>query len=640
MRTLVLGTAGHIDHGKSALVLALSGIDPDRLKEEKARGITIELGFAHTQIDDVAVALVDVPGHERFVRTMLAGAGGLDAVLLIIAADESVMPQTREHLEICRLLAIPRGLIVITKSDLVDDDTRALVALEARALVAGSPLESAPIVTVSAHTGDGIDDLRRAIRGLADGPARPARSGATRVPIDRAFIVKGFGTVVTGTLVSGTIAQDQALVVLPSRTPVRVRGVQVHGQSVAGAAAPRRVAVNLGGVDLSQVARGMTLATPGALAVTRRVDVRVELVRDAPPLRHGSRIRVHQGTSDRLARVSLAAVRQASTDVWTPVVAGARDVVVPPGGEALARLRLATPMVVTRSDRIVLRATSPARTVGGALVLDPEPPRGGVRRPATLARLQTLVSADVATSAELWLTESGLRGVVAADLVRRGGVAPDDADAVLRGLMDRGPAVACAGGFVGATHLAAAATALLESLRAFHRDRPGEEGVPRETLRDRVAPGAAPAVFDAIVARASGVTGTDRLRLSTHQPVVRADDARAREAVGRVLREAGVQPPDLATLAAAAGVPPADVPRVLRTLVRERVVVKLDPLWFHVEPLQTLKSEVRALGTGTTFDVAAAKARFGVTRKFAIPLLEYLDRERVTRRIGDTRVVI
>jgi selenocysteine-specific elongation factor len=389
-RALVIGTAGHIDHGKSALVCALTGTDPDRLKEEQARGITIELGFAHATIGDVEVAFVDVPGHERFVRTMLAGAGGLDAVMLVIAADESVMPQTREHFEICRLLAIPRGIVVITKTDATDRETAELVELEARELVAGSALEAAPVIAVSARTGQGLDALRAALVELA-GRVRPAPvRGVARLPIDRAFSIRGFGTVVTGTLVSGELADGEAVVVLPSSEAVRVRGLQVHGRATPHVKAPRRDAVNLGGVDLSQIARGMTLATAGSVAVTRRIDVSIDLLPGARPLKHGARIRVHQGTSEWLGRVSLSSIRGADSEAWTRVEVGANAVEVPPGGAALARVRLATPAVVTRGDRMVLRSASPAVTIGGAIVLDPEPGGGGVRRARTADRLVAL----------------------------------------------------------------------------------------------------------------------------------------------------------------------------------------------------------------------------------------------------------
>ncbi len=346
MKSVVVGTAGHIDHGKSALVLALTGTDPDRLKEEKARGITIDLGFAHTALGDVDVAFVDVPGHERFVKNMLAGVGGIDLVMLVVAADESVMPQTREHFDICKLLRIPAGLIVITKSDLADSETRELATLEVRELVAGSFLEGAAIVTVSARTGDGMADLRRALGAAAAAVRRTTEGGPVRLPIDRVFSVKGFGTVVTGTLVSGRIRPEDRLAVLPSASidrPLIVRGVQVHGSKREEALAGQRAAVNLAGVEVADLQRGQALVTPGAFETTRVADAVLELLPGARPLRHGARVRFHQGTAEVLGRVAIIG----------PL--GQAPLVIEPGGRGFVRLRLERPAVVTRHDRYILR---------------------------------------------------------------------------------------------------------------------------------------------------------------------------------------------------------------------------------------------------------------------------------------------
>jgi len=375
MSHLVVGTAGHIDHGKSSLVRALTGIDPDRLKEEKERGITIELGFAHTIVGDTRVAFVDVPGHERFVRTMLAGVGGIDCVLLIVAADESVMPQTREHFDICCLLRIPRGVIVVTKSDLADDDTRRLVHQDIVSLVTGSFLESAPVIDVSATTGAGLDVLRAAIADQATAVGARPVDGAARLPIDRVFSMKGFGTVITGTLVAGRIAVDDELVVQPGGRVVKVRGVQVHGTPSTEAVAGQRTAINLGGVDVGEVSRGETLLAPETLTVTRRVDAEIDLLPAAKPLKHGARVRLHNGTSEVLGRVSIA---------------GASIGEVAPGKTALVRVRLESPAVLTRGDRFIIRAYSPLMTIGGGIVLDPASTRPGIRSESGHASLEAL----------------------------------------------------------------------------------------------------------------------------------------------------------------------------------------------------------------------------------------------------------
>jgi len=640
VRTLVLGTAGHIDHGKSALVEALTGTHPDRLKEERARGITIELGFAHAQIGDLAVAFVDVPGHERFVRTMLAGAGGVDAVLLVIAANESVMPQTREHFDICRLLGISRGVIVLTKADLVDADTCALAELDARELVAGTALADAPVVAVSAHTGHGLQALRDAIAALGESTHTRAQSGRTRVPIDRAFSVKGFGTVVTGTLVSGTLAEGDTLTLLPQGGTVRVRGVQVHGATVAAATAPRRVAVNLGGVDLEAVHRGMTLAAPDSLSVTSRVDVRLDLLPGSTVLRHAARVRVHHGTEDASAHVSLAAVRSGTEGPWVPVAPGAPDVLVPSGGQAYARLRLTRPMVLTRGDRIVLRLPSPARTIGGGVVLDSEPPRGGVRRTGAATRFLQLDDVPLSQVVALWVEEAGLAGVAMADLARRAGTTSES----LVGLLGEG-ALLCGGGethVVSRQQVTTAAGTLVDWMTAFHRAQPGEAGAPRESVRAAVAAESTAEIFEAVVRRAGvvQVVNGERLALPAHRPVVTDTQAHVRQVITDVLLKAGLQPPDVHTLAATTEVTAPVVQQTLMALVKERQVVKLTDLWFHAGVLADLREQVRALGAGAVFDVAAAKARFGVSRKFAIPLLEHLDRERITRRVGDKRLVL
>jgi selenocysteine-specific elongation factor len=614
MRSLILGTAGHIDHGKSALVMALTGTDPDRLKEEKARGITIELGFAHTVVGDVDVSFVDVPGHERFVRTMLAGAGGIDAVLLVVAADESVMPQTREHLAICRMLGVERGIVALTKSDLVDAETCAVTALEVSALVEGTFLASAPIVPVSARTGAGLDALRQAILALPAGSSRQGRPRVARLPVDRSFTIRGFGTVATGTLVSGRIGKGDELEVLPGGRRVRVRGVQVHGRDAPEAEAPRRTAVNLAGVEVDALGRGVTLATPGAFVPTRRADARIQMTgsRDrsdpsaaAPALRHGSRVRVYNGTCDIAARVSIAAVREPG-GAWQRAGANQSFVAVPHGGEAFVRLRLAAPAVLTRLDRLVLRAHSPAVTVAGGLVLDPEPPDGGLRRASTLDRFQQLDAepgaaggdADrLATAFGVWIREAGDRGLGLDDLVRRAGVADE---------------------------VAKRATTVLE-----------QEG------RAQIMDGR---VFDADAARRL-LAAVAAARAAQQPPAAAPEDDPLRAQVEAVVRQGRLTPPEADAIATEVRLPRPVVDRLIVELVRDGRFVRVGPLAFHREALATLKAEVKALaaaapGAKVQVDVAGFKTRYGISRKFAIPLLEWLDRERVTRRVGEARIVI
>ncbi|HEY6146180.1 MAG TPA: selenocysteine-specific translation elongation factor, partial [Thermoanaerobaculia bacterium] len=355
MKRFIVGTAGHIDHGKTALIKALTGIDADRLPEEKRRGITIDLGFAHAEWSGVRVSFVDVPGHERFVRNMLAGAGGVDAVLLVVASDESVMPQTREHFEIVRMLGIPRGVIAVTKIDRVPPELIDITVSEVRDLVRGSFLETAPVLPVSAVTGAGLDALKRALLGLDRPAAAAGREGrGTRLPIDRAFSIAGFGPVVTGSLVSGMISRDQKLQLLPAGRPVRVRRVEVHGRETAEARAGERVSANLAGVELSELSRGQVLATPDAFVTSRLLTVRLELLSSAPTIESGDAVSLHHFSAESRARIRLLDGRE---------LAG--------GGSARAQLRLSSAIAAVPGDRFVIRRLSPVETIGGGIVLDP-----------------------------------------------------------------------------------------------------------------------------------------------------------------------------------------------------------------------------------------------------------------------------
>jgi selenocysteine-specific elongation factor len=632
MTRLVVGTAGHIDHGKSSLVLALTGTDPDRLKEEKARGITIELGFAHAVVDDTEVAFVDVPGHEKFVRTMLAGVGGVDFVLLIVAADESVMPQTREHFDICRLLGIRDGCVVLTKTDAVDADTLALVTLEAAELVAGSFLEGRPMVPVSARTGAGLDDLRQVLRAAATRVQQRPAAGAVRLPIDRVFTMRGFGTVVTGTLTSGAIAVGDDLAVVPGARHAKVRGLQVHGRMAEHAVAGQRTAVNLGGLETADLSRGQTLSTPDTLSVTRRVDCDVELLPGARALKHGARVRVHHGTAEILGRVSLA---------------GAEAVRLEPGERALARLRLESEAALTRGDRVVLRAYSPPFTIGAATVLDPAPTQPGIRAARGLARLEELRRADGRGALAAVVRDAGLRGVPVAQAVSRLGLPPAAVPDAIAALRAAGLLIVAGERLVAPGALTAAGDEVVALVTAFHGQQPMSDGLPREELRARVAAGVDPMVFETLM---QGLVASRRLvdRDRVALPGFRVLVPGGEEAVARVeavFAEAGLSPGDAASMAERAGMPPDALVAAVTYLVRQKTLVRLGDLTIHRASLETLKRDIAALkaaagGGVARIDVAQFKERYGMTRKFAIPLLEYLDRERVTRRVGDTRVVV
>jgi selenocysteine-specific elongation factor len=657
--SIVVGTAGHIDHGKSALVHALTGTDPDRLKEEKARGITIDLGFAHQAIDGITFAFVDVPGHERFVKNMLAGVGGIDLVVLVVAADESVMPQTREHFDICRLLRIPTGLVALTKADLVDAEMLELARLEVRDLVAGSFLDGAPVVPVSALTGDGLDAFRAALVEVSRTTHGRAVRGVTRLPIDRVFSMKGFGTVVTGTLVSGAIAIDQELAVAPGDRHVKVRGVQVHGERQREAVAGQRSAVNLSGVEVDDIVRGQALVTPGAFEVTRTADATVEVLPGAKPLKHGARVRFHQGTVEIIGRIALIGPADAEPAAPAPSKAGRRAPqrrvpVVAPGDHAFVRLRLESTAVLARGDRYILRAYSPPVTIAGGLILDPRPPRTAIRSAAALVRSGRLLfdpAADDRAEAEqraaaVMIEDAGPAGLAVAALTSRVGVDPREVDARADALVAAQQAIRAGDVLVATPVFTRLKEQIAATLTEHHRAHPLAEGVPREELRDQLGRGAA-SVFERAVADLAGagtIVVRDRIALATHRLALSPEEDRARAAIEIAFRDGGLTPPDVSSIAAGIGAPPAVADRMLKLLLRQKALVRVDVLVFHEEALKRLKAEVTALKTSAAaasrIDVAMFKERFGVTRKFAIPLLEYLDRERLTKRVGDSRVIL
>ena len=631
MRHVVVGTAGHIDHGKSSLVLALTGTDPDRLQEEKQRGITIDLGFAHTVEQDVVLSFVDVPGHERFVRNMLAGVGGMDLVVLHVAADESVMPQTREHFEICRLLRVPAGLVVITKSDLADPSTLDVVRLEVQELVQGSFLEGAPVLTVSARTGEAIPELRRTLAALGATVRRRASAGPPRLPIDRVFSLKGFGTIVTGTLITGRLSADQELVVLPSGRAVKVRGLQVHGETQGHAAAGQRVAVNLAGVEVPDLSRGDTLTLPDAVSVTRRVDVRLELLPSARRLPHGARIRFHQGTRELAGRVALSDSAQ-----------------VEPGAAACARIHLEAPAVLVRGDRFILRAYSPLETIAGGSVLDPLPPRRGARTAAGIARFGRLAAEDRGDEGAMMcmVEEAALGGLPIAQLAGRAGVTWTDRQAAIDRLSASGSWRQIGDVLVAKARLAAAEEAVLPALARYHAAHPLEEGMPREQLRERFFAKAPAAVFDAFLrdlVDRGRIVARERVAVAGHSVALTDEEARARDAMTTIFESAGLLPPDAGSLPSQVGVSADVVTRITTLLVRRGVLVRAGDLLFHQSALARLKTEIQSLkrtGGVDAIDVGTFKSRYNVSRKYAIPLLEFLDRERVTRRVGEARKIL
>jgi selenocysteine-specific elongation factor len=576
--------------------------------------------------EDVVASFVDVPGHERFVRNMLAGAHGIDAVLLVVAADESVMPQTREHFEICRLLGIARGVVALTKCDLADSDLQAAAELETRELVAGSFLEGQPLVRVSAVTGEGLPELRAALLGLARGtPSRPWQ-GLLRLPVDRVFSMKGFGTVVTGTLTDGELAAGEELEILPAGGRARVRGLQVHGEAVARAQAGTRTAVNLAGVELDGVARGQVLVRPGTMRPSSMLDVEISLLPGARPLRDGGRVRVHAASAEVLGRVALLGRRS-----------------LEPGASSAAQLRLETAVVAGRGDRLVLRSYSPAETIAGASVLDPSPPR---RTGADRAAVERLRGIPTGAAAELFVAEAGTGGLTAASLAARLAVPGETLLGELReraGIAVLGPDASV---LVSRGVLDSLGQRTLAALAAFHGERPLLPGMPREELRERVFAGTPAVVFDQVLSElgASGKARAlpDVVALAGHEVRLSAGEEQARSLLVDTALAAGLAGVEVASLARAAALEPKLLERVGRVLVTQRVLGRVgDSLLVHREHLEALKQDVRRRWpTGSKLDVSAFKELTGLSRKYVIPLLEYLDRERLTRRVGNDRVVL
>jgi len=637
LRNIVVGTAGHIDHGKSALVEALTGTHPDRLDEEKRRGITLDIGFAFLQLGDVNIGFVDVPGHERFVRNMLAGASGFDLVLLVIAADESIKPQTREHFEICKLLGIRRGLVVLTKCDLVEPDVVELVRLETEEFIRGSFLEGAPVIVVSAKTGAGLEELRRELARIGgETPARDA-SRYFRLPIDRAFAMKGFGTVVTGTLIAGEVKQEDEVELFPSKRRLRIRGVQSGGKSVISAVAGQRTALNLAGIEHHEVVRGMVLAAPERFKATSRLEARIILLPSAKRLKHRARVHFHHGSAETIAEVHLLGVKE-----------------IRPGNTGLAQLRLAVPTLALPGDRFILRQFSPVVTIGGGAIL--HIPRGRRLREAEamtfLEAQERGLNGDLAARAAALkaIVSSGMEGSTLADLVMctgwpeveiRNTVKRLAAERQLR-LVTEEPLL------VASPEVVASCTdRLLKEVEQFHRVNPLAEAISKEDLRTRCASALPVDIFraaleDAVSAGKLALAG-DLVKRAGRSIQLLPGESRAKEQIEREFQRGGLAAPGIEAVLTALSVDRGQAQKIFQLLLRERVLLKIsnDVVLHHqaVDHARALLAQYKRT-RGERLGVADFKELAGVSRKYAIPLLEYFDRAGVTRRVGDYRVIL
>jgi selenocysteine-specific elongation factor len=633
-RQIVAGTAGHIDHGKSHLVRALTGIDPDRLKEEKERGITIDIGFAHLELPGgIRVGIVDVPGHERFIKNMLAGVGGIDLVLLVIAADESIKPQTREHFDICRLLRIPRGIVTLTKADLVDPDILDLVRLEARDFVAGSFLESAPVVAVSSRTGSGLDDLKVAIAQVAaEVPSRPER-GLLRLPVDRSFSIKGFGSVVTGTLHAGTIRVGDEVAILPQGVTARVRGLEVFNRPTDVALPGQRTAVNLQGVEAGAVQRGDLLSAPGVLEPTHLLDVELEILAGAPsPLLDLARVRFHHGTLEAMARVKLLGSKA-----------------VPPGRRAFAQLRLETAVCALPGDRCVIRRNSPPLTIGGAVVLHNRPAKLRAAAPGARGRFERLAEQDPAARLSVLVEDAGEAGIDPAALRARTGLSFEEQAAILDAAVRDGGLILLPSQparYVAGPIYRALSERILSEVDAFHRKEPLQEGLPKEELRTRLFAGSHPDVFRCLLAdlAARGVLRADRDRVAraTHRIALSPEETSLMDTIEKRFESAGSNPPDPEDVLTGFRAGRAQAARLFHLLIsRGRLVRIPDGKVFHARALDDLKRRLwEQRVRNPIIDITEFKDLSGTSRKNAIPLLEHFDQAQVTRREGNRRVIL
>jgi selenocysteine-specific elongation factor len=603
MRHIIVGTAGHIDHGKTALVKALTGADTDRLAEEKRRGISIDLGFAHLDVTpELRLGFIDVPGHERFVKNMLAGASGIDVVLMVIAAGESVMPQTREHFDICRLLGLRHGVIAMTKSDIADAETLELTRMEIEEFTAGSFLENAPIIAVSAITGDGIPKLRNELARAAASASIKDASSFFRLPVDRSFSMRGHGSVVTGTLVSGILKIEDEVELFPSGKRARIRGLQIHGVPANRASAGERTAVNLAGIDSSEIQRGMVLAPPGLFRATTCIDTTFELLPGARPLKHRAPVHFHAGTAEVEAEVRLLASLEP----------------MKPGSRVHVRFLLHEPLLILPGDRFIVRMFSPVVTIGGGTVLDATPPQR-VRRMRMNQRLDQIENDGLAAIA---IQESAY-GLAAAELIARCG----------QRFTERW--------YENSAKLSSFKNVANDILIQFHANKPLLPGMPKEDLRNLALPDSPPFLLDELLGRYPQfrVEG-DSVRLASHRISLKTDESEAAAKIEALFRDAGLAVPSTAEVLSKSGIEPARARSVLQMLLRDCKLIKInDELIFHPSAIEVLRG-ILAAHTGTRFAVPDFKIWTGISRKYAIPLLEFLDREHVTRREGDTRIVL
>jgi selenocysteine-specific elongation factor len=632
-KSVIVGTAGHIDHGKSSLVEALTGVHPDRLKEEQERGITIDLGFASLQPDScLQVGFVDVPGHERFIKNMLAGVGGIDVVLLVVAADESIMPQTREHFDICRLLNIQSGLVAVTKADLVNSELLELVRLEVREFLRGSFLETAPIVPVSAKSGLDLSALKESLlKVCAAAPSRQT-DAVFRLPVDRCFTLRGFGTVVTGTLVSGTLRKADEVEIYPSRIRARIRGIEVHSTPVEQAFAGQRTAVNLINVEVNQIHRGMEVSVPDRFSPVSTCSAKIDLLASSPaPLTKKTQTRFHLGTAELMATLKPLAREP-----------------IQPGQSGFVRIQLDRRILMLPGDRFIFRRLSPMETLGGGTVLDVEP--GKLRGTGQAIKfLRSIESLNLSELICCLADRNGLRGLDESELLSQTTAEKHAVRDLIKRLAAQGRLklvseepyqMICSAAF------GQLMDAIIKCLETFHRQNPLMTGIPREQLYSGSVKGCRPLAFRAALSELAEKqkveVDNDLVRLAGTNVVLSQAEAAAKARIAEAFQEAGWKVPAVDEVLVTLSVPRDEARKLVALLVKEGRLIKIsENLIFHSETIQRLRQLLSDYKKQSNrIDIGKFKDLTEISRKYAIPLLEFLDRERVTRRVGDSRLIL
>jgi len=631
MKQIVLGTAGHIDHGKTSLIKALTGIDTDRLKEEKKRGITIELGFAHLELPGgELLGIVDVPGHEKFVKNMVAGATGIDLVALVIAADEGVMPQTREHLDICELLKIQHGLIVLTKIDMVDSDWLELVREDINEYMANTFLADAPIVEVSSVTGEGLKDLIQILDKLVQKIPERDLGHFFRLPIDRVFSMKGFGTVITGTTISGKIRTGDETTIYPLGINSKIRGLQVHNREMNEIRSGLRTAVNLQGIERAKIQRGNILASRDSLRTTYMVDVSLDLLSSAPrKLKNRAKVRFHSGTSEIISTVVLLD----------------RDE-LDPGETCFAQIRLNEPTALLRDDRYVLRSYSPIRTIGGGRALNTLPRKKKRFSEAVLSEMNLLFSGDLNEIIEYFVSSGRFRGVEQKELPFLTNTGKKKLDETLKGLKAQKKIILYdkeRGVLIHRDFFKKARDEILDTLTRYHKKFPLKEGLAKEELRSRTAGAANAKLFNHLISQlvreGAVVQDKELVHLKDHQVTLAQDQEKIRRELEKIYTKSRLQPPYFQEIKEK--FPGNTGAEVLEVMVKEGGILKIkEDLYFHRKAIDELKSElIDFLDRNGEITTPQFKEMTGASRKYTIPLIEYFDRTQVTVRVGDTRVL-